>query len=219
MAVVAQVARVTHLLVHVVRRVVRAEVLLGGRHVEHAAADALHRHIGIADHATVLIESRLVLRRARVRRTVIAVVSDRGGLRVVGTQEPGQVAERSVRCDRDHEALPGLLLDRQFEVGVLARQAQRVRSLDPTLTALPGVEQVDAALGVDLVDEQIGVHRGAHLDAHGIARLVDAVVATIRPHVDVEASRRSGCGRGERQQRGRTHEQRERGGPTRTTTG
>ncbi len=69
------------------------------------------------------------------------------------------------------------------------RHVEHVAARDQPVVAAIGKEQAHVALGVELVDQQVGVVGGPGLDLEHLARVVDRVVAAVGPHLDVPAAR------------------------------
>ena len=151
---------------------------------QHLAADALHRHERVANDAPFGGHAFLV-----AFLVGPALISQLFGLGIRRAQVPRQLLERIERCDRHDVALAHRSFRHELGVGTVAAEIVRAMPFDPTLRAVVGKQLVHVALGVDLVDEQIGVLRGAHLDADFVSGTEDRVVAAIGPHVDRESPR------------------------------
>ena len=176
MAVVADIARIAHGLVHVVRGVGGRERFRVGRMLDHAAPDALHRHERVPHDAPLGGHALLLERSPDVAHGL--------GLRVVWPQIPGQGIEGRGGGERDDVALAHGLLDHEVDVRSLSRDAIGLPALEESGAADVGEQQPDVALGIDLVDQDVRVIRAAHLDLHAFARLVDRLVPAVGPHLD-----------------------------------
>src|SRR5262249_37071906 len=99
----------------------------------------------------------------------------------------------------------------ELVIGDVFGEPQRAAALDVAGAALPRVEQVDVSVRVDLVHQEIGVVRGAHLDAHRVALLIDRIVPAPGPELGVEAARARRRSRRRREEQARGGESGEAG--------
>ena len=179
--VVAQIARVLDLVVNVVGGVAGAEGIGVSGVNQHSPSDALHGHERIADDATVAGDTFVVVAHPFVAHLF--------RLQIVRTEVPGQFAERVAGGDGDHVALAHRSLHHQVHVRTLRRHRVGAPPLEEATAPAVWVQKPHEALGVDLVDQQVGVVRGPRPDLHGLARLVDRVIPAVGPHFDTQPAR------------------------------